>query len=131
MPPPSPPETRSSTIMYEQDLSVTPFPTDDWVTFNGVEIEWCKFKFQQDGFKDPTNPHGKLNVEMTTSSVKSTLVDNRPTLIGRNDNLGYYFKCGMYWHTAKRMIYYLTDFSEDTVNIAGFGHACVIGMTTQ
>lgn len=85
---------KSSVIAYKQPFDE--FPKDCWVTFH-VNVTWSLYGKERETIVKP----GMLDVTMAYKnaggqSVKLHLVKHQTLLIGRNDEMGYYFKYGIY-----------------------------------
>jgi len=71
------------------------FPKGQWVTFD-VKVIWTAYGKEKENILKP----GQLDVRMAylknEKPVSDHIVNNVPILIGRNDDMGYYFKFGIY-----------------------------------
>lgn len=85
---------KSSVIAYKQPFGE--FPKDRWVTFH-VTVTWTLYGREKETIVKP----GMLDVSMSCKNgegqtVRRHLVNRRTLPIGRNDDMGYYFKYGIY-----------------------------------
>lgn len=104
-------EYKTSTIAYKMPFNE--FPKDTWVTFI-VHVDWTKYGKEQETITKP----GKLDVKMQYKEKENTIskhiVNNEKILIGRNDEMGYYFKFGIYrvGNSTVPVSYNLAGYSE-------------------
>ncbi len=84
---------KTSTIAYKQPFN--DFPKNRWVTFR-IQVRWTHYGGEEETIINP----GKLDVVMSYLDNdlmnEIHIVDNEEILIGRNDEVGYYFKFGIY-----------------------------------
>jgi heparin lyase len=102
---------KTSTIAYRTPFA--DFPKNKWVTFT-VGIDWSVYGGKSENVISP----GKLDVVMQYDNDKKQMTDhivnNEKILIGRNDDLGYYFKFGIYRTNSSTVpvAYNLAGFSQ-------------------
>lgn len=86
-------EYKASTIAYKMPFA--DFPKDRWVTFT-IKVQWTAYGAEKENIVKP----GLLDVNMiydkNNKQVSENIVKNAQLLIGRNDEMGYYFKFGIY-----------------------------------
>ena len=67
------------------------FPKDQWVTFT-LKVEWTTYGGEKENILKP----GVIDVQMAymnnDQKIVENIVKNAQILIGRNDDMGYYFK---------------------------------------
>lgn len=84
---------KASTIAYK--LPYADFPKNQWITFS-IKVEWTAYGKENENILKP----GMLDVQMAYQkngkAISEHIVNNAPILIGRNDDMGYYFKFGIY-----------------------------------
>lgn len=108
---------KSSVIAYKQTFDS--FPKDCWVTFQ-VTVTWSLYGKEKETIVRP----GMLDVKMEYKrkndgkTVEAHLVNHRTLLIGRNDDMGYYFKYGIYRvaNSTVPVSYNLAGFKEERLH---------------
>jgi len=86
-------EYKASTVACK--IPFADFPKDKWVTFT-IKVQWTAYGAEKENIVKP----GLLDVNMmyrrNDQPVSENIVKNASLLIGRNDEMGYYFKFGIY-----------------------------------
>jgi heparin lyase len=92
-------------------INLADFPLNKWVTVS-VNVQWAVFASATDG----VTTRGTLNVDLSVpppaTLTRYTPVRATNLIIGRNDQLGYYFKYGCYRHSVEPVEFYLKDYTE-------------------
>lgn len=102
---------KGSTIAYKMSFAV--FPKDQWVTFT-LKVEWTTYGGEKENILKP----GVLDVQMAymnkDKKIVENIVKNAQVLIGRNDDMGYYFKFGIYrvGNSTVPVSYHLAGYRE-------------------
>lgn len=102
---------KASTIAYKMPFA--DFPKDQWVTFT-LKVEWTTYGGEKESILKP----GILDVQMAYvdkgTKVSENIVKNAQVLIGRNDDMGYYFKFGIYrvGNSTVPVAYHLAGYRE-------------------
>lgn len=93
------------------------FPKNCWVTFD-IKVQWSVYGREQ----ETIGKNGQLDVMMVYAGPnakveKKHLVNNQHLPIGRNDEMGYYFKFGIYRLGSSNVpvIYNLAGFSQHEI----------------
>lgn len=104
-------EYKKSTLAYKRQWSQ--LPKNRWITFL-IKVKWSEY-----GKLDETIvSQGLLDVKMSyandTELINEHIVDNQSVDIGRNDDMGYYFKFGIYrtGSSAVPVAYNLDNYAE-------------------
>lgn len=105
---------KSSTIISR--LSWKAFPKDMWVTFK-INVRWASYSEKLNTVDSP----GKISIDMEWEDSGKrkvcTLLCDRTVEVGRNDEDGYYFKCGAYRQPGSDtpICYYISGYREREV----------------
>lgn len=104
-------EYKKSTLAYKRQWSQ--LPKNKWITFY-IKVKWSEY-----GKLDETIvSQGLLDVKMSYMDdeelITEHIVDNQSVDIGRNDDMGYYFKFGVYRTSSSTIpvVYNLADYVE-------------------
>ncbi|MGN0835090.1 MAG: heparin lyase I family protein [Candidatus Spyradosoma sp.] len=81
-------EFKSSVLVFKEKFDAVPRET--WITFD-FTVEWSRY-----GRERETVEPGRIGVTMSVGGETRRIVNDVPVFIGRNDELGYYFKFGIY-----------------------------------
>ena len=81
-------EFKTSMLVFKERFDAVPRET--WITFD-FTVEWSRY----DRERETVEP-GRISVTMSADGAARRVVDDVPVFIGRNDELGYYFKFGIY-----------------------------------
>lgn len=112
----APVSTRFKSSVIVSRLVWKDFPKDRWVTFK-IDVQWASYGKEQDTVRSP----GKLSIDMEWEGSGKhnacNLLCNLPVEVGRNDEDGYYFKCGAYRQPGNDtpVCYYISGYDEGEV----------------
>ena len=84
---------KASTIAYK--LPFNEFPKNQWVTFT-MKVEWTAYGKEKENIIKPGLMDVQMAYQKNGKAVSEHIVNNASVLIGRNDDMGYYFKFGIY-----------------------------------
>lgn len=84
---------KASTIACKMPFA--DFPKDRWVTFT-VKVQWTTYGAEKENILKPGLLDVNMNYESNNKQISENIVKNAQLLIGRNDEMGYYFKFGIY-----------------------------------
>ncbi|MFV0468064.1 MAG: heparin lyase I family protein [Dysgonomonas sp.] len=103
---------KTSTIAYKRPFN--DFPKDRWVTFS-IKIQWTSYGKENEQILKNGMLDVVMDYEEHNSKISEHIVDNASILIGRNDEMGYYFKFGIYrvGNNTIPVHYNLAGYSEE------------------
>ena len=90
------------------------FPKDVWVTFK-TDVDWALYGREQNTLKRPGRLAVVMEWEENGRKVVRQLVERCLMEVGRNDEDGYYFKCGAYRQSGNDtpVCYYISGYQEN------------------
>lgn len=102
---------KSSTIVCRMPWEN--FPKNRWVTFN-INVCWPIFGREEETVKRPGNLSIEMQWEDGGKQYLCNLVQSTSICLGRNDEDGYYFKCGAYRQAGSDIpiCYYIAEYKE-------------------
>ena len=105
-------EYKKSTLVYKRQWSQ--LPKNRWITFY-IKVKWNEYG----KLHETVVSQGLLDVKMsyttdTGETINEHIVDNQNVDIGRNDDMGYYFKFGIYRTSSSTVpvVYNLANYAE-------------------
>ncbi|MDD2285269.1 MAG: heparin lyase I family protein [Paludibacter sp.] len=103
---------KTSTLAYKRPFN--DFPKDRWITFS-IKVKWTSYGKENEQILAPGMLDVYMEYEQNASKVSEHIVDNAHILIGRNDEMGYYFKFGIYrvGNSTVPVSYNLAGYSEN------------------
>ena len=111
-----PVSTRFKSSVIASRLPWMDFPKDVWVGFK-INVHWTSYNKEYDSVRYP----GRLSIIMEWEDNGKhkviNLLRNRSIEVGRNDEDGYYFKCGAYRQPGNNtpVCYYISGYCEKEV----------------
>lgn len=111
-----PVSTRFKSSVIASRLPWMDFPKDVWVGFK-INVHWTSYNKEHDSVRYP----GRLSIIMEWEDNGKhkviNLLRNRSVEVGRNDEDGYYFKCGAYRQPGNNtpVCYYISGYCEKEV----------------
>lgn len=102
---------KASTIAYKMPFA--DFPKDKWVTFT-LKVEWTTYGGEKESIVKPGILDVKMDYKDNGREIAENIVKNAQVLIGRNDDMGYYFKFGIYrvGNSTVPVSYHLAGYRE-------------------
>lgn len=90
------------------------FPKDVWVTFK-IDVDWALYGKEQNTLKRPGQLSVVMEWEENARKIVHDLVKECLIEVGRNDEDGYYFKCGVYRQSGNDtpVSYYISGYQEN------------------
>lgn len=90
------------------------FPKDVWVTFK-TDVAWATYGKEQNTLKRPGQLSVIMEWEENARKIVYHLVKKCLIEVGRNDEDGYYFKCGAYRQSGNDIpvSYYISGYQEN------------------
>ena len=109
-------EYKTSTVAYKMPFAC--FPKDEWVTFT-IKVQWTAYGAEKESVVKPGVLDVNMNYKRNKKMISENIVKNATLLIGRNDEMGYYFKFGIYrvGNSTVPVAYNLAGYKEgETIN---------------